>query len=98
MNAGTLSSRSTMRRPCGRRHRGMTLIEVSVSILLVAALGSLIVTALVSRARHQRAVDFRELAVAEAANLMDRLTSFPWKDLTHERLAPLMFADNLRRS
>jgi hypothetical protein len=76
----------------------VTLIEVSVSILLVASLGSLIVGALVSRARQQRAIDSRELAVAEAANLMEQLTSLSWNDLTRERLAPLKLSDNIRQA
>jgi hypothetical protein len=76
----------------------VTLIEVSVSILLVASLGSLVVGALVSRARQQRAIDCRELAVAEAANLMEQLTSLSWNDLTRERLAPLKLSDSIRQS
>jgi hypothetical protein len=81
-----------------RRRRGVTLVEVSVSIFLVASLGSLIVGALVSRAKQQRAIDCRELAVVEAGNLMEQLTSLSWNDLTPERLAPLTLSENLRNS
>ena len=98
MNACLVRCKTLVRRPHGRRCRGVTLIEVSVSILLVASLGSLIVGALVSRARQQRAIDRRELVVAEAGNLMEQLTSLSWNDLTRERLAPLKLSDNLRQS
>lgn len=87
-----------VRRPRGRRHRGVTLIEVSVSILLVASLGSLVVGGLVSRGRQQHSIDVRELAVVEAGNLMEQLTSLSWNDLTQERLAPLMLSDNFRQA
>ena len=52
----------------------------------------------VARGRQQQAIDRRELAVAEAGNLMEQLTSFSWNDLTRERLDRLMRSDNLRQS
>jgi hypothetical protein len=53
---------------------------------------------LVSRARQQRTIDRRELAVAEAANLMEQLTSLRWKDLAQEQLAHLKLSDSLRQA
>jgi hypothetical protein len=98
MNACALRSRWTIRRLRRPRHSGVTLIEVSVSILLVAALGSLLAQALVSRAGQQRSIEHRELAVVEAGNLMEQMTALPWNDLTQERLAQFTLSDNLRRA
>jgi prepilin-type N-terminal cleavage/methylation domain-containing protein len=75
------------------RRRGVTLVEVAVAIVLVGALGSLILESQVSRSRQQRTVQSRELAIAEAGNLMERLTALPWNDLTSEKLASLSLSE-----
>lgn len=98
MNAGPLQRETRGRRPRGRRNRGTTLIEVSVSILLAAALGSLAAQVLGFLAYQQHAIERRELAVAEADNLMEQLTSLAWSDLTPERLATFSLSDNLRQA
>lgn len=90
--------KTVVRRSGDGQRRGLTLIEVSVSILLVGVLGSLIAQSLVLRAHQQRAVERRELAVAEAGNLMQQLTSISWNDLTQERLATFSLSDNLRQA
>ncbi len=68
----------------------MTLVEVAVAIVLVGVMGSVILESQGPRSRlQQRAIQSRELAIAEAGNLMERLTSLPWNDLTAEKLAAL---------
>ncbi|HTU27328.1 MAG TPA: type II secretion system protein [Pirellulales bacterium] len=98
MTDNRLQHIATARRQSLGCRRGTTLIEVSASIVIVAAMASLVAGALTARARQQRAADSRELAVAEASNLMEQFTVLPWTELTDERLAPLMLSDKFRES
>jgi len=72
-----------------RRRRGFGLIEMAISTLLLAA--AMVATAQVIGwvALEGRAVARRERAVREAANLMERLASRGWDDLSPDSLSNL---------
>ena len=78
--------------------RGTTLIEVAAAIAVAGSLGVLILESQVMRSRQSRAIGARELATAEAGNLMDQFTSLPWSELTQEKLAARQLSDDFRRA
>lgn len=66
--------------------RGMMLLEVAVSVLLVGVLLALSVQVLGWTARERRSADRRAAALVEAGNQLDELSALPWNDITPDRL------------
>jgi prepilin-type N-terminal cleavage/methylation domain-containing protein len=78
--------------------RGVTLIEVSVAIVLVAVLAGVILESQLVRGRLQRAMRWRERATVEAGNLMEQLTALGWNDLNPEKVASFELSDEFRQA
>ncbi len=72
-----------------RTRGGFTLLEISVSIVILGAMASLIAQALLWRAAQQRSIQWRELAVVEAGNLMERAAALDANDLSQANLEAL---------
>jgi Tfp pilus assembly protein PilV len=73
------------------------MVEVIVSAVLI---GTVLITAvpmLRSVARQQRAADRQQIALAEATNIMDRLTSRPWSGITPEYAGTLSLSSETSR-
>src|SRR5688500_7371071 len=68
-------------------HRGVTLLETVAATAVLAACALLVAQALDRIAVQRRTAERRELALLEAANLMERLTLSPWDELSEERLS-----------
>jgi Tfp pilus assembly protein PilV len=70
-----------------RPRRGLSVLEVTLSLLVLAVaiggLAQLITTA----AAQRRASETRRLASQEAANVAERIALLAWDELTTERLA-----------
>jgi len=66
--------------------RGMTLLEVGVALVILAAAMAALVELLSLSARQRRMDDQRSLALVELANHAESLAVLPWKDLTAENL------------
>jgi prepilin-type N-terminal cleavage/methylation domain-containing protein len=64
--------------------RGFTLIEVTITVVLLAAAMTAIVQVLGWVAAERRAIERRQWAVEEAANLMERVTAAPFDEITAE--------------
>ncbi len=56
----------------------------------------MILEAQMLRGRLHRATRWRAAALAEADNLMERVTAQPWNDLEPEKLAPFTLSDDFR--
>ena len=65
-----------------RRRRGYALVELTISMLLFAAALAIVVQSAGWLAAQRRGAERRERAILEAANLMERLASRPWDELT----------------
>lgn len=76
--------------------RGFTLLEVSVSGAMLVVLMVVTVQVLGWVAVERRAADRRQVAALEAANVMERLASQPWEDLTAERTAEMKLSTQAR--
>jgi Tfp pilus assembly protein PilV len=66
------------------RRRGFTVFELGMAVMLLAVAMSVAVQVLGAVAQQRRAVQRRELAVQEVANLMERLTARPWERLADD--------------
>jgi prepilin-type N-terminal cleavage/methylation domain-containing protein len=66
-----------------RAHRrGFGLVELSIATLLLAVAMAIVVQVAGWLAAERRGAERRQRAIQEAANLMERLTSRPWDELT----------------
>jgi Tfp pilus assembly protein PilE len=71
------------------KRRGMLLIEMAVAGVLLLALTAVCVKYFAVTAMQRRALDQRQTALSEAANIMELLTAEPWSNLTPETLAKI---------
>lgn len=67
-----------------RKHRGFTLLELSVAGVLLAAAMVVSVQILGWIALERRAADRRQWATQEVSNVMEHLATRHWDDLTPE--------------
>lgn len=67
-----------------RRRRGMTLIELTVAVALLATAMTVTVRLVGWIAEERRATERRQRAAVEAANLLERVVERPWDDLSRE--------------
>ena len=67
-----------------RKRRAFTAVEVALAVFLMAVAMTATVQVLGWVASERRAVERRQWAVQEVANLMERLTAAPWERVTPE--------------
>jgi hypothetical protein len=70
-----------------RNSRGMTVLELAVAGVLLAALTAVCVKFFAAAAGQRRALAERHAALRVAGNLMERLAARPYDQLTAEKLA-----------
>jgi hypothetical protein len=66
----------------GRKRRGSLLAEVTMATVMLAIAMSLTVKVLGWVALERRAAERRQRAVLEVANVMERITSYPFEEVT----------------
>jgi hypothetical protein len=87
--------RQRMRKPPPRR--AFTTCEVALAVFLLAVAMTTTVQVLGWVAAERRAVERRQWAVQEVANLMERLTAEPWDQVTTESARALALSEAIRR-
>jgi prepilin-type N-terminal cleavage/methylation domain-containing protein len=80
------------------RRRGFSMIEIAVASLLLAIAMTVTVQVLGWVAAERRAVERRQCALGEAANILERLAARPWKGLTAEAVKRVALSENARRT
>jgi prepilin-type N-terminal cleavage/methylation domain-containing protein len=80
----------------GAPHRGFTITESLVALVLLAAAAALMAQTLAGVAQQRRAADQQSLALQETANLMEQLFAMPYAELTPERTADLALSELAR--
>ncbi len=68
-----------------KRRRAYGLIELAIAIFILTAVLGVMVKVVSGVGFERRAVDHRLLAIQEASNLLERLTSEPFDRLSSER-------------
>ncbi|MBN2475804.1 MAG: hypothetical protein JXB62_14425 [Pirellulales bacterium] len=76
--------------------RGTTLLEVVTAGALLAAVMLLCLQLTAATATGNRALDHRLAAIREAANLMERLATIPWDDLTPQTVQDAQLGEAAR--
>lgn len=71
---------------CGPARRGYLLVELAAATALLGTMLLIMVPAVGWIAHERQSLDRRAVALQEAANLLDELTSLPWAAITPERV------------
>ena len=72
-------------RHCQKR-RGMTIMELLVSLVILGAAMATLVQLVTLAARQRRSLDQRRVALQEVANQAERLALLAWDETTPEKL------------
>lgn len=80
-----------------RRRAGYGLVEMAMTGFLIAAAMAATLQVIGWVALERRAGERRERAVAEVANLMERVAARPWEELENSRLASLKLNETTAR-
>jgi prepilin-type N-terminal cleavage/methylation domain-containing protein len=80
------------------RRRGMSLVELTVAVLVLAVMVSVCMRFLRALADQRRGLQNRRVAVEEVANVMERLGARPWEDLTPEAIGQVPLSAEAQRA
>lgn len=69
--------------------RGTTLLEVTVSLLILSSVAVAFAQLLTLVSLQRRTAQRRQLATGEAANVMEQIAALSWSDLTKANVAKL---------
>jgi Tfp pilus assembly protein PilV len=72
------------------------MVEVTLSVLLLAVAMTTTVQVLGWTATQRRSVERRQWAIQEVANLMEHLTAEPWQRVTPDSVAALTLSKEVR--
>jgi len=73
--------------------RGFGLVEVIVAAAIILVLMSVCLELLTAMASQRRALDGRQTAIRQAANVIERVSARPWSELTDEHLRQMQQAE-----
>jgi hypothetical protein len=76
--------------------RGSMLLETAVACVLLVALASVCLKSFAAAAAQRLAIDQRQIALREAANLLEKLTAMPWDEIDQAAGEP--FAEAARKA
>ncbi|MCC6125246.1 MAG: hypothetical protein IT426_09810 [Pirellulales bacterium] len=77
-------------------HRGSMLMETAVACVLLVALAGVCLKSFAAAAAQRLAIDQRQIALREAANLLEKLTAMPWDEI--DKAADAAFAETARKT
>lgn len=75
----------------------MTLLETIVAAAMLTGMMTVCLQMLSVVAAQHRATETRQLAIREAANVMERLSAMPWDELTTETLEAEKLSESASR-
>ncbi len=82
-------------RIAGRRRAAATIVEVTISMLLLTIMLIAVAQAMAQVVKQRRAVQRRLLATDVVANHMERAAALPWEELTAERMEAWRLASDV---
>lgn len=81
-----------------RARRGIVILETVVASALLVALVAVSLQMLSTAAAQRRAVDGRAIALAEAANVAEQISTLPFDEITTDALAAIQLSAAAKRS
>lgn len=81
----------------GTGRRGFSLFELTIAAILLAAVMVTAIPTLAWIVRTRQGAQREQMAILEVDNLMERITSRPWEEITPETLAAIPLPDRLAR-
>jgi hypothetical protein len=82
----------------GRTRRGAILADVGLAAIILLVAMSLMLKVLAIVAHERRAADHRQRAALEVANLMERITAYPFERVTPELARGMTLSETARQS
>ena len=82
----------------GRSRRGALLADVGLAAIVLLVAMSLMLKLLATVAHERRAADHRQRAALEVANLMERITAYPFDRVTPELARGMTVSETARQS
>jgi len=80
------------------RRRGSMLLELTVAMIILGVLATLCVKWVAATSGQQRQMHWRQAALVEASNVMERLAAQKWEELSPERAAKISLSDDARQT
>ena len=80
------------------RRDGGLLVELMGAVVVMSAAFAIAVPVIGKTGALRRQAEQRQLALQEAANLMERVAALPWNDISQETLKKLELSATARRS
>lgn len=80
------------------RRRAFTMVEVAITALLLVIAMTVTLQVLGWVAAERRALDRRQCAIRESANIMEQLAVRPWKELEAEPLKQVKLSETARQT
>lgn len=79
------------------RRKASSMIEVTVALFILASLITAVTKVTILTAHQRRAVERRQLAFSETANLMERAAATPWNETTTQQFAKFKLSSILQQ-
>ena len=79
----------------GRPRRGMTLIELTISLVILGAAMAALVQLVALAARQRRNMAVERTCVQEVANQAERIALLPWEDTAADKLTTWQPSEDL---
>jgi len=79
------------------RRRGFTILELFVATSILVVLMGVCLKWFTAAATQRRAAEYRQAAMGEAANVMERLAAQPWDEMTGEKAAKWTLSSDARQ-
>ncbi|WP_339730998.1 prepilin-type N-terminal cleavage/methylation domain-containing protein [uncultured Gimesia sp.] len=79
-----------------RRH-GFTLVEMMVAGVLLMTVTMIVVPAIYWVHRERRQIEYRQIAIVEVENMMERVVALPFHDINQTKVDKFVFSESALR-
>lgn len=78
-------------------HRGFTLVEMMVAGVLLMTVTMIVVPGIYWVHRERRQTEYRQIAIVEVENMMERVVSLPFNDITQSKVDKFVLSESALR-
>ncbi|MCA9016172.1 MAG: prepilin-type N-terminal cleavage/methylation domain-containing protein [Planctomycetaceae bacterium] len=80
-----------------RQRRGFTLVEMMVSGVLLMTVTMIVVPAIYWVHRERRQTEYRQIAIVEVENMMERVVALPFNEITQAKVDKFVLPESALR-